>query len=197
MADDRRLGNCDAELADGPGLTEWLAGRGLTGSHEAQQSLARQDAEEEARRVQWVAAAPPPLTEAAERASRREDDAEEALAGLVARQYPDPVQRIRTLVGWAGVPPRHSTSMGGTPWYELAPRRLLLTEPKETIFEALTSAPLSASQLDGAAELFTCLEWKGAGIPESLRAALVEYVTATGTDPMTFRMDQGYGTAAP
>ncbi|MGK5671662.1 hypothetical protein ACSNOB_02295 [Micromonospora sp. URMC 106] len=192
----RGVGSCDADLRDGPGLTDWLADRGLTGSRRAQQMLARVAAEEEARRVEWTKAAPPALAEAAEAASRRETGAEDKLADLVPRRYPDPIERIRTLVEWAGFPPRHTTTMGGTPWYELAPLRLLAAEPTGSIFNALTSAPLTPSQLDGAAELFTSLEWTGsrrADLPESLRSALIAHVTATGTDPMKFRMRHGYG----
>ncbi|MER5334093.1 hypothetical protein [Micromonospora sp. NPDC002717] len=192
----RGLGNCDADLRNGPGLTDWLADRGLTGSREVQQMLARQAAEEEARRVRWVKAAPLALANAAEAASHRETGAEERLADLVARRYPDPIERIRTLAAWAGFPPRHTTTMGGTPWYELAPIRMLLAEPTEMIFDALTSASLTPGQLDGAAELFTSLEWAGsrrADIPESLRFLLIAHVAATGTDPMKFRMRHGYG----
>ncbi|MEV6812588.1 hypothetical protein [Micromonospora sp. NPDC051296] len=86
--------------------------------------------------------------------------------------------------------------MGGTPWYELAPERMLLTEPTESIFNALASASMTPRQLDGAAELFTSLEWIGsqhADIPESLRSVLIAHVTTTGTDPMKFRMRHGYG----
>ena len=190
------LGSCDADLRDGPGLTDWLANRGLTGSREVQQMLARQAAEDEARRVQWVKAAPPALAEAAEGASRRETGAEERLADLVARRYPDAIERIRTLMAWAGFPPRYTTTMGGTPWYELAPQRMLVAEPTESIFTALTSASLTPSQLDGAAELFTSFEWtdsRRADMPESLRSLLTAHVTATGTDPMKFRMCHGYG----
>jgi hypothetical protein len=191
----RGLGGCDADLRDGPGLTDWLAEHGLTRSREVQQMLARQAVEDEARRLQWVKAAPPALAEAAEAASRRETCAEERLADLVARRYPDAIERIRTLVAWAGFPPRHTTT-GGAPWYELAPERMLLTEPTESVFNALTSASLTPSQLDGAAELFTSLEWTGsrrADIPESLRSVLIAHATATGTDPMKFRMRHGYG----
>ncbi|MCG5468904.1 hypothetical protein LADH09A_002804 [Micromonospora sp. LAH09] len=192
----RGLGRCDADLRDAPALTSWLADRGLTGSRDVQQLLAGQAAEENARRVQWVTAAPPALAEAAEAASRRETDAEERLADLVARRYPDANERIRTLVAWAGFPPRHTTTTGGTPWYELVPERMLLTEPTESIFNALTSTTLTSSQLDGAAELFTTLEWAAsqrADIPDSLRSVLITHVRATGTDPMKFRMRHGYG----
>lgn len=196
----RGLGRCDADLRDGHGLTDWLAERALTGSRKVQQMLARQAAEEEARRVQWVKAAPPALADAAEAASHRGAGAEERLADLMAERYPNPIERIRTLVAWAGFPPHHTTTMGGTPWYELAPQRILLAESTESIFNALTSAPLTPSQLDGAAELFTSLEWTGsqrADIPESLRSVLIAHVTATGTDPMKFRMRHGYGAEQP
>ncbi len=114
----RGLGSCDAELRDASALTEWLAGRGLTRSREIQHMLARQRHDAEQRRTAWVAAAPPALAEAAESVSRREDGAENRLAGLVTQRYPDPRERIRTLLAWAGFPARQDN---GTPWYELAP----------------------------------------------------------------------------
>ncbi|WP_191839865.1 hypothetical protein [Catellatospora chokoriensis] len=122
----RGVGDGDADLRDGAALADWLAARGLTGSHETQQLLAEYEAQEEHRRVAWVRAAPPGLTEAAEAASRQDDDAEERLADLAARLYPDPAERIALLLAWAGFP-AHAPPVpgGGTPWYELAPERLL------------------------------------------------------------------------
>lgn len=184
----RGLGDCDAELRDPAGLTDWLAERGLTASREAQRMVARQAAESEARRVRWVRAAPPGLAVAADAASRREPGADESLTALLAERYPDAVARIRALVAWAGFPPRQGS---GTPWYELAPARILLAEPAESIFAALASAPLTPELLDGAAELFTSMEWTGserADVPEPLWSTLVAHVAATGTDPMRFRM---------
>ncbi|WP_344613862.1 hypothetical protein [Dactylosporangium salmoneum] len=192
----RGLGNCDADLRDGPALTDWLAERGLTRSREVQQMLAQQATEEEARRGEWVKAAPSDLAQPAEAASHRETDAEDRLAELVAQRYPDPMKRILMLVAWAGFPARHTTTMGGTPWYELAPQRMVLAEPTELILDVLTRAPLTPSELDGAAELFTSFAWTTSphtDIPESLKSALIAHVTATGTDPMKFQMRHGYG----
>jgi hypothetical protein len=92
-------------------------------------------------------------------------------------------------VAWAGFPPRQAS---GTPWYELAPERMLLAEPTESIFEALMSAPLTPRQLDGAAELFTSMTWTRtprADLPGPLRSSVIAHVTATGTDPMKFRLE--------
>ncbi|MFJ3965661.1 winged helix-turn-helix domain-containing protein [Streptomyces sp. NPDC090036] len=47
----RGLGDCDADLRDGPALTEWLAEHGLTGSREAQAELAAEEAVAERRRA--------------------------------------------------------------------------------------------------------------------------------------------------
>lgn len=189
----RGLGRCDADLRDGPGLTRWLADHGLTGSREAQEMLARRQAEAEERRARWVSVAPAVLADAAEAASRRVDGAEELLADLVVAQFPDTSERIQTLVAWAGFPARQTD---GTPWYELAPQRMLLAESNESIFAALDSTFLTLEQLDGAAELFTSLDWTRplrAEVPEPLRTRLITHVTATGTDPMKFRMRHGYG----
>jgi hypothetical protein len=111
----------------------------------------------------------------------------------VVERYPNAIERVRTLVAWAGFPARHTD---GTPCYELTPERMLLAEQTESIFNALTSAPLTPAQLDGAAELFTSLEWsrvRRIDIPETVRSLLIAHVTATGTDPMKFRMRHGYG----
>ncbi|MFC0431463.1 hypothetical protein [Kutzneria buriramensis] len=184
------LGSCDAELRDGPALTEWLAERGLTGSREVARLLAEQEAEREARRARWLAAGPKKLLWAADLTSRREFGAEERLVALVARLYPEPVERIRMLLAWAGFPPRQGDS--GRPWHELAPQRMLLAEPVESIFAALAAEPPTAAHLDGAAELFTDLAWKHE-IPEPLRSRLVAHVEASGSKPMKFRMRHGYG----
>jgi hypothetical protein len=88
-------------------------------------------------------------------------------------------ERIRTLTAWAGVPARQH----GLYCYESAARGLLLTESTEAILDALMVAPLSSVQLEGAADLFTCLEWTRplrAEIPEPLRSQLIAHGTATG-----------------
>jgi hypothetical protein len=172
-------GDSDAELRDGAALTEWLVAHGLTGSRDAQLGLAREEAAFEARRVRWVAAAPAGLGSLAAAVTRREEDAEQRLADMVVRRLPGLTERIRTLTAWAGVPAREH----GLYCYESAPRGLLLTEPTEAILDALMVAPLSPVQLDGAADLFTCLEWTRplrAEIPEPLRSQLIAHGTATG-----------------
>jgi hypothetical protein len=192
----RGFGDIDVELRDGPALTEWLAEHGLHGSRDVQLMLARQAVEHEARRVRWVTAAPAGLASLAEAVTRRDADAERQLAKLLARRIPDLVERIRTLTAWAGLPAREN---GGTFWYEFLPQQLLLAESTEAILGALMTAPLSPAQLDGAAELFTSFEWTRplrAEVPESLRSQLITHVTATGTEPMRFRMRHGYGAAA-
>jgi hypothetical protein len=190
--DDR---DSDLALRDGPALTEWLAAHGLTGSRGAQLALAHQAEQSEARRARWVAAGPAGLQYFAEAVTRRERAAEDRLASMLARRIPDRADRIRVLTAWAGVPAREN---GGTSWYELAPQRFLLAEATEAILDALTAVPLSPGQLDGAAELFTSLEWTRplrAEVPQPLRSQLIAHVTATGTEPMRFRMRHGYGAA--
>lgn len=189
----RGLGNCDADLQNASGLTDWLAEHGLTKSREVQLMRDRQRVEEEQRRTAWVAAAPPPLNGAAEAVSMQEGDAEARLADLVSEHYPEAIERIRALLSWAGFPPRHAA---GTPWYEFAPQRILLTESTESIYEALVSTPPTPAQLDGFAELCTSFEWTASPrpeIPHQLRSQLIAHVQDTGTEAMRFRMRHGYG----
>lgn len=54
----RGVGNCDAELRDGPGILHWLAGHGLSEPLEAERRRAHEAAGHEERRAGWVAAAP-------------------------------------------------------------------------------------------------------------------------------------------
>jgi hypothetical protein len=192
----RGIGNCDAELRDAPGATRWLADHGLTGPLRSERLFARLSREREARRAEWVAAAPQGLTGAAEAASRREEGAEGRLAGAVRREYPAGEGRIRALLAWAGFPARHES---GTPWHEAAPERMLLQELPEAIFAALAARPTPA-QMDGTAELFTCVAWgqqPRPAIPKPLRSLLIDHVKRTGTEPMKFRMRHGYGADDP
>ncbi|MBC2904278.1 hypothetical protein [Streptomyces cupreus] len=200
----RGIGNCDADLRDGPALTEWLAERGLTGSREAQSALAAQEAEAERRRMRWIQAAPAGLSEAAadvahpqgrdlEAWSRRLQDAKDRLATLVRHRCPGAVERIRVLLAWAGIPSREST--GGLKWYDMAVQQQLLAEDPDLILAALTTRSPSPVQLDGAAALFGSQEWisvHGKQLPEPLRSMLIAHIQAEGTDAMRFRLRHGY-----
>ncbi|MFJ7910922.1 hypothetical protein [Kitasatospora sp. NPDC096204] len=200
----RGIGDCDADLQDGPALTEWLAERGLTGSQEVQAGLAEQEAEEDRRRLRWLQAAPARLRDAAmevsnppgrdpEAWSDRLHDAEVQLATLVQDGCPDGIERIRALLAWAGVPAREST--GGLKWYDMAVQQLLLAEDPDLIIAALATGTPSPGQLDGAAQLFSSFEWTtahGKDLAEPLRSMLIAHIQADGTDPMRFRLRHGY-----
>ncbi|MEU9253822.1 hypothetical protein AB0D66_18435 [Streptomyces sp. NPDC048270] len=200
----RGIGDCDADLQDGPALTEWLAQRGLTGSREVQARLAVQEAEEDRRRLRWLQAAPAGLHDAATEVSNphgsdleawsdRLREAKPWLTTLLREGYPDEIERIRVLLAWAGASAREST--GGLKWYDMAVQELLLAEDPALILSALATGSPSPVQLDGAAQLFSSLEWTGAhgkDLPEPLRSLLIGHIQADGTDPMRFRMRHGY-----
>lgn len=200
----RGAGDCDADLVDGPALTEWLAERGLARSREVQAGLAAAEAEAERRRLRWVRAAPAGLAGAAAEVAQppgRADedwsdgrqDAEDRLAALTRHRHPDGIERIRALLAWAGSASREST--GGLMWYDMAVQRQLLAEAPELVLAALAARPASPVQLDGAAQLFDSLEWTGSQgkqLPEPLRSTLIGHIEATGTDAMRFRMRHGY-----
>ncbi|MFJ2238999.1 hypothetical protein [Streptomyces sp. NPDC087859] len=200
----RGLGDCDADLRDGPALTEWLAERGLTRSREVRSELAAQDAEADRRRTRWVRAAPAGLSDAAADVaqppgrdhmawSRRLQEAKARLAALSRQRYPDGIERIRVLLAWAGIPSREST--GGLQWYDLAVQEQLLGEDPALVLAAAATRPSSPDRLDGAAELFGSTKWTeahGRGLPKPLRSMLSEHIRADGTDAMRFRMSHGY-----
>ncbi|MYW21702.1 hypothetical protein GT039_40580 [Streptomyces sp. SID2955] len=200
----RGLGDSDADLRDGPALTEWLAQQGLTASREAQARLAAQRAEEDRRQLRWVQAAPAGLREAAMdvcdppgRDPRTRSDRLRAatvrLTTLVPRVCPDGVERVLALLAWAGAAAREPT--GGLKWYDLAVQQQLLAEDPGLVLTALTTHTPSPAQLDGAAQLFASLEWTGAHgrqLPEPLRSTLIGHIRADGTEPMRFRLRHGY-----
>lgn len=204
----RGMGDCDADLRDGPALTEWLAERGLTGSREVQAELAVQAAEAEQRRTRWIQAAPAGLTDVAavvaaspdhdyEGWSRRLRESEDRLAALLRRNYPNGIERVRALLAWAGIASRESK--GGQMWYDAVVQRRLLAEDSALILTASSEQPLSLAQLDGAAELFVSIEWTrshGRQLPEPLRSRLLGHIQAHGTDAMKYRMSHGYYGAA-
>lgn len=200
----RGVGNCDADLRDGPALTEWLARHGLTGSQRAQERLAEEEAEAEARRMRWIQAAPAGLADAAadvsqppgrddEAWSRQLDDAENRLAALVQQHYPDAIERIRALLAWAGIRSRESS--GGSMWYDIAVLRQLHDESSDLVLAALAAHPPGPAQLDGASELFGTLEWTKVHdrqLPEPQRSMLIGHIQAEGTDAMRRRLSWGY-----
>ncbi|MFJ9587822.1 hypothetical protein [Streptomyces acidicola] len=200
----RGIGDCDADLRDGPALTEWLAERGLTGSRAVQSRLAAQETEADRRRMRWVQAAPVGLSDAAadvahppgrdhEVWSRQLRDAKDRLAALIKHCYPDGIERIRVLLAWAGMPSREPTD--GLKWYDMAVQGQLLAEDPDLIHAAFATGDPSPIQLDGAAQLFSSLEWTtahGKQLPEPLRSMLIGHVQADGTDAMRFRMRHGY-----
>ncbi|MFE5330537.1 hypothetical protein ACFRCG_29540 [Embleya sp. NPDC056575] len=205
----RGLGDCDADLRDGPALTEWLAERGLTGSRKVQAMLAAQRAAEAQRRQRRLQAAPAGLRDAARDVSEppgrdsaawsgRLRDAEARLGALVRVAYPDRIERILVLPAWAGVPARESA--GGLTWYDRVVEQLLPAEDPDLILAALTARSPSPAQLDGTAELFASHEWTeahGTRLPEPLRSMLLGHIRADGTDAMRFRMCHGYYGAEP
>ncbi|MFI9723869.1 hypothetical protein ACIHFE_30140 [Streptomyces sp. NPDC052396] len=205
----RGIGNCDADLRDGPALTAWLAERGLTRSRDIQAMRAAQQAEAERRRMRWIQAAPAGLSDAAADVAQERErdldawphpmpDAEDRLAALTRHHYPDAIERIRLLLAWAGIPSREST--GSQMWYDTAVQRQLLAEDPDVVLAALTARPPGPAQLDGAAELFSSFEWTsahGKHLPEPLRSVLIAHIQADGTDPMRFRMHHGYYGAEP
>ncbi|MFI5533847.1 hypothetical protein ACIA8O_35460 [Kitasatospora sp. NPDC051853] len=203
----RGLGDSDADLVDGPALTEWLAGRGLTGSREAQEWLAAEEEREERRRRRWIGAAPAGLAEVAaevaappgrddEAWSDALDEAERRFVALALELYPEAAVRIPLLLAWAGVKTREST--GGSTWYDQVVISRLLDEEPALVLAALAGdEPPSAAQLDGASELFAGLAWTrahGRVLPEPVRSRLSAHIEADGTGTMRWRLAHGcYG----
>ncbi|WP_354644624.1 hypothetical protein [Kitasatospora camelliae] len=192
----RGLGDCDADLRDGPALTEWLAERGLTGPREEQAQQAVREKKEEQRRMRWIRAAPPGLAEAAAEVAVYSEDlgkAKARLAALTRERYPEAAERIPLLLAWAGVPSRESG--GGWMWFDVAVLDQLLAEVPDLVLAALADRAPTPAQLDGAAALFCTFEWTGThgrDLPEPVRSRLSAHITAEGTDPQRYRLEHGY-----
>ncbi|MFJ8045243.1 hypothetical protein ACIRBX_32540 [Kitasatospora sp. NPDC096147] len=205
----RGLGDTDAALLDGPALSAWLAGRGLTGSREVERAREAGDAEDERRIRRWLAAAPPGLAEAAVDVARPPgasgsdwsaglSEARERLRALTRERYPAPAERIPLLLAWAGAPAREAT--GGLRWFDIAVEDQLLAEDPALVLAALADRPTPA-QLDGASELFANLEWSkanGTGLPGPVHRHLAAHIEADGTDTMRWRLaNDVYGEPQP
>lgn len=192
----RGLGDCDADLQDGPALTQWLAERGLTGSREAQAQLAVEEEKEEQRQMRWIRAAPLGLAEAAAEVAVWSEDLGEAqarLTTLTREHYPRAAERIPLLLAWAGVQSREPG--GGSMWFDSAVLDQLLAEAPDLVLASLADRPPTPAQLDGAAELFCTLEWTdthGRDLPEPVRSRLITHIEADGTDPQRYRLEHGY-----
>lgn len=179
----------DALLANGEALLRRLAAHGLTGPLEAWQEARRQAASGRLAWDAWLTAAPtallPFLNDPQLSSINPEYPPEALMRGEAAHRAacPDAGAAILALVDWFG--------SGGGPWsgfasYQSVPEALLLRYPTDAVVAALAREPLTTTRAEGAARLFASW-WFGrlrpgeaSSLPEALRVALVEHVTAVG-----------------
>lgn len=169
----------DAELADGPGLLEWLAGNGVEYPLREYLDSIQSQASAERSWQRWFAAMPLPLRslladqqdsigmiiavpilsaataegEGEQFAGPVTIDAERLLRAKHAIQeaYPDAVRRAEVLFEWYG---RGKGAWTGFPAYEEIPEYLLMDVPFEQLLSALQDTAVPEPRLEGAARFF-------------------------------------------
>jgi len=114
----------------------------------------------------------------------------DALKPELLHLFPDDRQRIRVLFGWFG---SGAGPWSGFPWYEEVPALLLLDYQPSLLIAALKGAPLTDSEIEGAARLFSVYSQRGrlrtkedksmiALLPIQLRKALLDHVLQRGDE---------------
>jgi hypothetical protein len=129
----------------------------------------KKDAEDHAR---WLAAMPKSLQPTwTDMAAAGYYDIK-SMRALLAAEFPEATPRARALLNWYG---SISGSWHATPAFELAPEALLRDFAPAEMVSALQSAPLTDTQLEGAARFFAGGDGDPGILPAAIKASLLEY----------------------
>lgn len=195
------LWDSDAMLSDPERLLRWFDARGIDGPRrEVEEAKANTERSMAAER-RWLAAMPQslrPLWDASRAGILRSPMAPDLEPWRVAlkRQYPDPAKRILALLTWFG---SGEGPWSGFPSYESMAEELLLDFSTGVLLDAVTHAPLEATQLEGAARLFGGWDFSSRRpndldmLPENLRAALLQHSLRTEDDDKRARAQRAFG----
>lgn len=191
----------DAVAASQKSLLKWFDARGINGPR---RSYERKLASEKADRLaskRWLSAMPsslrplwPKLMQDRDWYNSSVDSATEnaanALAPALTKQFPDDGQRIRALFSWFG---SGAGPWSGFPADEEVPARLLLRHTPRELLSTLEASALNDSEMEGAARFFSGYSYEApfvraitkdrrliAAMPADLRQALMRHVLKTG-----------------
>lgn len=113
----------------------------------------------------------------------------------LAKEFPDPQDRIRALLGWFG---SGAGPWSGYPSYEGVVEELLLDYPTDEIVHAVVAGDRSEVQMEGAARLFAGWEFNRrrpegrAQIPEDLRKVLLAHSLKTNNSDKAKRAKRAF-----
>lgn len=184
----------DIRLSNQEKLVEWFDARGIDGPRHATERQRAQDQSDKIAAARWLAAMPANLRplwpqvlknpQWWENAPAATDESAEILKPVLAAEYPDVNQRIRSLFAWFG---SGSGRWSGFYAWEDVPSHMLLQYVPSELIRALEERPLTDAESEGAARFFVGYSPKSLfpvpgdatlieQVPDSLKESLLEYV---------------------
>jgi hypothetical protein len=188
----------DARISDQEKLLRWFDARGIKGPRDTIEAQRESEREDAIFAQRWLAAMPPDLKplwpEILQNSVwwQNPADAPKATARVfdpvLAKEYPDVNQRIRSLFSWFG--------SGAGPWSgyyvtEDVPSRMLLEYSGAQLVNALQGEPLTDAEAEGAVRFFVGYVPDAsfrqpedrtliAQLPDELKKTLLDHVVRTG-----------------
>jgi hypothetical protein len=152
----------DARVADQTKLVKWFEARGVSSPGQKLKEMQEQERTDRADEERWISAMPaslrplwPKLMQDAEWWSLTTQgiaNSANSLKPALAKQFPDVRERIRALFSWFG---SGAGPWSGYPAYEDVAPRLLLEYQASELISAIQDAPLTESEMEGAARFFS------------------------------------------
>jgi len=158
-------------------LISWLEEHGVSGPKEEYEYGLRIQKQAAVSQKRWLAAMPTSLKPFWESMSGGLASSEE-MNETLSKQFPDPQQRILTLLQWYG---SGRGPWSGFPAYESFAAELLLFHKTEAILDAIRNAELTEEQIEGVARLFAGWHFSQQRpddlrlVPDDLKQQLLEH----------------------
>jgi len=188
----------DVRLSNREKLVRWFDARGIDGPRRAMERQQAQDRSDDIAAARWLAAMPPNLRPLWPQVLKNPQwweittvaisQSAETLKPVLATEYPDVNQRIRSLFAWFG---SGSGNWSGYYAWEDVPSHMLLQYAPSELIGALKERPLADAESEGAARFFvgyspgSLFRLRGdttliKQVPDDLKESLLEYVERTG-----------------
>lgn len=192
----RQIGG--AALTGSPaGLNKMLAEAKVPISHSAEERDAKSAREQEANDRRWQVGMPASVRPVwSDRFMGVGDDLRGVRAAL-AKEFPDPHDRIRALLGWYG---SGAGPWSGFPSYEAVAQELLFDFSTPEIIWAIQESGLSDAQVEGASRFFADWEFgqrrpkDRAGLPRDLRERLLAHSVTSADKDKVGRAKRAFAT---
>lgn len=186
----------NAPLVESDPILDWLSARGVPQVREEYDDDRGAEAADAAAEERWRTAMPPALEPLWPSMSEPTSLEWPEVSDLMARVYPDDVERARILFEWFG---RGEGPWSGFASYEEVPEWCLLQLPLDVLVETARGEPQTASLREGAARLFAGWDFGQERpddlqqLPADLKLVLLKHALASPDDDKRARARRAFG----